>query len=112
MGWSSAITMRISPAIARPPVANCRQKELDTDYGALAGRGVDGGFAAQQLHPLGDAGESKAALRRAAGSGRKSFAIVADGQAHTAGCPPDGDAGFGGLGVLDDIVQSFLHDAV
>src|SRR5947207_10092950 len=66
-------------------------------------------FTGENLHTLPNIGEPKT------GCGRvpvKSPAIVAELEVEFGATALDAQPGFGGAGVADHVIQSFLHDAV
>src|SRR5438105_418909 len=63
----------------------------------------------ENLHALPNVGEPKTGCRRVP---VKSPAIVAELKVEFGAPALDAQPGFGGAGVADDVIQSFLHDAV
>src|SRR6478736_119339 len=93
---------------------NNLKRDGGTEAGAAPGGGVDGEFPAHEAHPLAEPHETQLAgngLGRL-GAGDEALAVVAELEAHVVLRAGDDDVDLPGLGVLGDVGEPLLDDAV
>src|SRR5256885_7145376 len=101
------MTIRISSIMAK------LRMDFDSHGGSVSRRGVNRRSAAEQLCALRNAGKTEPAQRaRLRRIRREALPVVPHGQGEQFFGAADSNRGFGSLGVLEDIVDALLDDAV